>query len=165
MSAAQADVISYNAAISACEKASEWQASLATLFELLGWVKFLLWPVCVCVCVCVQGWGRCSWKLCCFYISCAICRPSWSVLSMITNSNLSPLKSKGTAKQWFHRVGFNWRSSPWGWRLQAGFCPTLWVSTLHWVPVMRQGLKVCVSIVDLWWIFWRHSLQSVNTWW
>lgn len=48
MSAAQADVISYNAAISACEKASEWQASLATLFELLGWVKFLLWPVCVC---------------------------------------------------------------------------------------------------------------------
>lgn len=49
MSAAQADVISYNAAISACEKASEWQASLATLFELLGWVKFLLWPVCVCV--------------------------------------------------------------------------------------------------------------------
>ena len=43
-------MISYNAAISACEKASEWQASLATLFELLGWVKFLLivWPMCVC---------------------------------------------------------------------------------------------------------------------
>ena len=109
MSAAQADVISYNAAISACEKASEWQASLATLFELLGWVKFLLWPVCVCVCVCA-GMRSVFAKimLLLYYISCSICRPSWSVLSMITNSNLSPLKSKGTAKQWKRLVPSCW---------------------------------------------------------
>ena len=91
MSAAQADVISYNAAISACEKASEWQASLATLFELLGWVKFLLWPVCVC---------RDEVGVRENYVA--------SISSVHDYSNLSPLKSKGTGKQWKRLVPSCW---------------------------------------------------------
>ncbi len=114
MSAVQADVISYNAAISACEKASEWQASLATLFELLGLVKFLLRPVCA-------GMRSVFVKAMLLYISCAI-----DLLDQFCRLQVATChpQSKGTAKQWkTRRSCWIWRSSR-GWRLQAGFCPT-----------------------------------------